>query len=143
MKPNKLKSAVKIRNVLDTAQAEIRKLLMKSDTITTSDLTGSVNSADAFEQKKDFLAIDDADQGSIWTKACDSDSHCSNSALHLISSDTGVGTVEGMQLYLDFNGCSSREIDLHQETMTVESMNKSASGVPDMTNLGAIGLPHS
>ena len=136
-------AAVKIRNVLDTAQAEIRKLLMKSDTTTTSDSTGSVNSAEAFEQDKDFLAIDDADQGSIWTKSCNIDSHCSNSALHLISSDTGVGTVEGVQLYLDFNGCSSREIDLHQETMTVESTNKCASGVPDMTNLGAIGLPHS
>ena len=108
-------AAVKIRNVLDTAQAEIRKLLMESDTTTTSDSTDSVNYEEVFEQDKDFPTNDDADRGSIWTKSCDSDSHCSNSALHLISSDTGVGTVEGIQLYLDFN----RDEDQDEENLSL------------------------
>ena len=80
-------AAVKIKNVLDTAQAEICKLLMESDTTKTSDSAGSVNLVDVFEQDRDFLTTGDDDQGSIWTKGCDSDSHCSNSALYLTSPD--------------------------------------------------------
>ena len=85
-------AAVKIKNVLDTAQAEICKLLMEPDTHTTSDSAGSVNSEDVFEQDRDFLTTGDDDQGSIWTKGCDSDSHCSD--------DTGVD-IEGIKLHLE------------------------------------------
>ena len=95
-------ATVKIKNVLDTAQAEICKLLMESDTTTTSDSAGSVNLEDVFEQDREILITGDDDQGSIWTKGCDSDSHCSNSALYLTSPDTGVD-IGGIQLHLEVN----------------------------------------